>query len=290
MRTPHFFKAKSRLGTHKPPYRQKLINFGVEEAPDFILNESFLEKFKNSKVDNFDFPLPENLREEDLIHSIANYYGDMKKNIIHLLKEDEAQIVVGGDDSVTLPSILAALELLGNDKLGYIRFDSHADMNLYSRSPTKNFHGMYMRPLYGKFDVPSINNLVGLKIKPENSVFIGNLDLDEEEEEFFKKTNIRSINKEDLKKHDAINFLNKLIGTMNHIHVSIDIDAFDKSEAPATGIPAEGGLTKDDVLPLFQIIKEAKNLSLDLVEVNPLKPGAGKTIVLARTILQTTLT
>ncbi len=186
MRFPHFFKAKSRLGTHRPPYRQKGINFGVEEAPDFILSESFIKKFPQAKIDTFDFPKPEEIEEKLLFSYIANYYGGVKKNINRMLTNGQTQVVIGGDDSVTLPSILAVLERVGGSKnFGYIRFDSHADMNLFRESPTRNFHGMYMRPLYDSFDIPEINNIVDFKIKTENSIFIGNLDLDSEEKIFF---------------------------------------------------------------------------------------------------------
>ncbi|MEK7502057.1 MAG: arginase family protein [Patescibacteria group bacterium] len=286
MRIPHFFKAGSRLGTQNPPYRQANVNFGVEKAPDFILTKYFLSKFSNYKLDSFDFPLPEEIDSENLFSIIATHYSDMKSQIDTLLKTNETQIVIGGDDSVTFPSILAVLERVNPQRLGYIRFDSHGDMNLYKDSPTKNFHGMYMRPLYGDFDIPEISNLVNSKLKPGNSVFIGNLDLDPEEKLFFEKVKINKVDKKrsfNLKR--AIDFTSKLVEEMSHIHISIDIDAFDESIAPATGIPVENGLLKEEVFPILKILRNSQNLSFDLVEVNPLKAGAYKTIALAQQII-----
>ena len=70
---------------------------------------------------------------------------------------------------------------------------------------------------------------------------------------------------------------------------SFDIDCMDKSEAPATGIPAERGLFLKDIEPYLKIISKHPNLSFDLCEINPKKKGAAKTIKLAQKILLSVL-
>lgn len=287
MKIFHFFKAGSRLGTPNPPHRQKDVNFGVEDAPDFILEKNFLKHFKFSKVDTFLFPKPEEIEPKNLMSEIASVYISFKNFINQKIGKNEVQVVIGGDDSVTFPSVLAVLERIKNiNNFGYIRFDSHIDMNLYKESPTKNFHGMYMRPLYGDFDVAAINKIVSKKIKPENSIFIGNLDFDKEEKEFFEKIGIMNINKKDLKKNKEIkNLIAKFLDKMEHIHLSIDIDIFNEKIAPATGIPAPNGLFEKDILPILKILKKQPNLSFDLVEVNPRKRGAKKTVRLAQNLI-----
>lgn len=90
MRSPHFFKAKSRLGTHKPPHRQEKVNFGVEEGPDAILSSDFINTFASADVSTFDFPLPETIDSAHLIPAIAVYYQEMKKKINNLLVELDA--------------------------------------------------------------------------------------------------------------------------------------------------------------------------------------------------------
>lgn len=291
MKIPHFFKAGSRMGTPNPPYRQLQVNFGVEEAPDFILDDDFLTRFKSYSINSFSFPKPEDVGTKHLMTEIVSCYVNFQNFINQKIKDNQIQVVVGGDDSITLPSILAVIERIDNvNRFGYIRFDSHADMNLYKESPTKNFHGMYMRPLYGNFDISEIDKIINHKIKPENSIFIGNLDLDLEEKKFFRKIKIRNISKKDF--YDPKN-VNKLIAEftkkMNHIHISIDIDAFDKSIASATGIPAVNGLLEEDIFPILRLLSRQKNLSFDLVEVNPKKKGAGKTIALAQRLILTLL-
>ena len=196
-------------------------------------------------------------------------------------------MVIGGDDSVTFPSLLATLDRFG-DNFGYLRFDSHADMNLYKSSPTKNFHGMYHRPLFDNFDIPEIADLVKRKIVPQNVLFIGNLNLDSEEAQFFKKSQFRNIDGNQIKKKSPLAEVVKFISSFKYLHVSFDIDALDNSVAPATGIPAVNGLLWKDCVPIIRIIRE-KVIAFDLVEVNPKRRGAMKTISVAQKILATIL-
>lgn len=287
--TPHLFKAKSRIGLINKPIRQKSLNSGVELGPDFVINPAFLKKFKNPKTSSFEFPLPENIKDKDffniLIKSTLQFLNLIDKN----LKEDQRQIVIGGDHSVAFSSILSLFKRgIKSEELGYIQFDSHGDMNLYKDSPTKNFHGMYLRAFLDNFDIPEINNLADKKLIAENIIFIGNLDLDKKEEEFFKKMKIKNITRKNIlkEKEKILEEFKTFINKFKYLHVSFDIDGMDKSIARATGIPAENGLFLEDVLPFLEIIREHPNFSFDLVEVNPKKEGNKETVELAQTILK----
>lgn len=301
MRKIHFFKAKSRLGLLNIPHRQKELNIGVEDGPDSILTKNFLaslrakrsnlsNSFENFKISEFIFTKPEDIEPNNFNNILAQNYQSFKNFIIDNLSNDETQVVIGGDDSVTFSSLLATIERFGN-KFGYIRIDSHPDLHLYKTSPTKNFHGMYHRPLFDSFDIPQIVKLVNLKLRPENTIFIGNLDINPEEKDIFKDLKFKNINGRDFasKQENVNKYVNKFVKSFSHIHLSFDIDALDKTIAPATGIPAENGLLIDDVLPILKIISQHPSISFDLVEVNPKKSGAAKTIKVARKILQSLL-
>ena len=65
-----------------------------------------------------------------------------------------------------------------------------------------------------------------------------------------------------------------------HLHLSLDIDALDPQDAPATGTPVPNGLSLAEVTWLMQLLAEQKDWSLDgmdVVEVNPkiCTPGYG---------------
>lgn len=287
MAIPHFYKARSRMGILNPPIGSKKLNIGVEDAPDAILDSKFLQSLRNYDVNEYTFSDPNKVNHLNFFDILAGELAGFKKLIDSTLKKKERSIVVGGDDSVTFSSLLVTIDRYGDD-FGYIRFDSHGDMNLYQTSPTKNFHGMYHRALFNGFDIPQISSLVKTKMNPENALFIANLILDPEEDEFFRKSEFRNINKKDLSGSGIVD-IEKFVTRFRQIHVSFDIDCLDESIAPATGIPAKDGLFPDEVNSVLKILDRNKIFAFDLVEVNPKKRGAQKTVAISHTLLETIL-
>lgn len=277
---PHFFKAHSRLGIINIPHGGTERNVGVEYGPDAVLSKSFLDSYQNPPVSAFSFPLPEEIDQNTYTSQIAHSSKKFCDFINEQIRAHETQVVVGGDHSVAFGSLLAVLKRFENKKIGYVQFDSHGDVNLFSSSPTGNFHGMWLRPFFGDFDNPEILDLIHETLRPEQILFIGNLDLDPEEQKFFTDKKISTISKS-----NSVN-LEKFIKKFSHIHVSFDIDVFDKKLVSATGTPARNGLSAQGVFPLLAIISKAKSISFDLVEVNPKKRGVKKTVKLAQDVIE----
>ncbi len=300
MRKVHFFKAKSRIGLANKPIHQEEFNFGVEDGPEGILSPDFLSSLAGShlaNVDSFSFTNPEDIKPGQFSEVLAGEIIQFRNLIVDKIatprqggaRNDEkvVQVIIGGDHCVTFPSVLAALERSGQN-LGIIYFDSHGDINLSKDSPTGNFHGMHLRPLFDKFDIPEIDNLVPTKIPTKNLLYIGNLDLDPGEIEFLSTNRIRNITGDDLenRQDQSLEEIKSFISRLDHLYVSFDIDCMDKTEAPATGIPAEHGLYLKDILPVLELIKNHPNFSFDLCEVNPKKEGEEETVKLAQEILK----
>ncbi|MBI2074680.1 MAG: arginase family protein [Candidatus Levybacteria bacterium] len=291
MKKPHFFKAYSRIGLAHIPYGQKKLNIGVEQGPDAILTGKFLSQFNGALATSFEFPKPEDINK-NFYHVLADNVKKFQDVINQNLKSSETQVVIGGDHSITFPSVLAVLQRISDPKsIGYIQFDSHGDINLRAFSPTDNWHGMYVRPLVDGFDVSRIEKLVTKKLPVNNIFYIGNLDLDPGERDFFIKYNIKNICKKELREEKSANIkaFAKFAASFRHLHVTFDIDCIDQSEAPATGIPARDGLFYKDILPLLEIINQHPSISFDLSEVNPKKRGAKETVALAQQILRVVL-
>ena len=288
---PHFFKARSRIGLLNKPNGQKQYNIGVENGPDYVLDEVFLKNFGKHSMSSFNFPLPENIPDNQFIEELIRSTTEFKKQINKELKKGEMQIVIGGDHTVSLSSVLAVLERAKKKNLGYIHFDSHGDINLFKDSPSENFHGMYLRPLFDNFDETRINNLVKNKLPANNLLMIGNLDLDEGEKRFIKNKNIKTISGKHLEqnKAKAKKMLKEFTNSFDYLHVSFDGDVLDKTIFPSTGIPTENGIKLEDVIEFLQIIKTHPNLSLDLAEFNPHKRGATKSKKVFQQILNLVL-
>lgn len=289
-KSPHFFKAKSRLGIPHIPFRSIEQNIGVEKAPDAILTQEFLKAFFSFyRTTEFIFPKPEDI-------SISHYYEILTESLIEFktiiqnsLEGNEIQIVIGGDNSVTFSSLLARLELIKDPaKLGYIQFDSHGECLQFSESSTKNFHGMYLRSFFDTFDIGRIDRLVPKKLPSENILMIGNLDLEREEKNVLKKFQIQKISHSDFFHQDEAVYyvLQQFLNAFTHIHINFDIDVFDKSIAPATGAPNPNeGFHKEEVFSLLGVIKKHPSWSFDLCEVNPQKRGGEPTVKLAQELL-----
>ncbi|MBI2051686.1 arginase family protein [Candidatus Roizmanbacteria bacterium] len=271
------------------PHRQKELNLGVEYGGDAILSDDFLKNFPHAAVDTYDFPKPEELKKEDYFSQLAKSLKKAEELIHRTLKPDEIQVAVGGDNSISFPSLRAVLDRVDASRLGYIRVDSHPDMNNISTSPTGNFHGMWMRPFVGSFEEKKIARLIDKKLTPYQLMFIGNLDINPGEQEFFTgKAHVFSGGYIRQNKESVLMNVEQFMNNYQHIYLGIDIDGFDKSIAPATGIPAQQGLFPDDIAPVVEYVKESL-LCVDLVEVNPKKEGAAQTIKLAQTLLLSVL-
>jgi arginase len=289
VRKIHFFKAHSRLGIVNKPLHQDELNIGVEDAPSSILTEEFVSEFTDSRVSSFYFPLPEDLKEGSYFEVFSEKTEEFKEMIEEELEEDYVQVVIGGDHIVSLPSVLSVINRAGDsNEVGYIHFDSHGDINQFKESPSNNFHGMYLRPLFGDFDVVAIDQLVDEKMPSSNLLMIGNLVLDPGEKKFIERRKIRMISSKDIKSNTFVNF-KKYINQFPFLHVSLDIDILDKSIAHATGIPAENGFTMEELIPFMKICSEHQNLSFDLSEYNPKKDTDGKTKMVCQEIIKIVL-
>lgn len=283
----HFYNLRSRLGMINLPHRQEEFNIGVEEGGDAILTAEFMEQFPGAAIDRFEFTVPEALDRKKYFETIAYDSQQAVALIEDTLQEDEMQVVVGGDHSVALSSLAAILRRLHSHSVGYIQVDSHPDINTIATSPTGNFHGMWMRPFVGGFEREDINMLVPHLLKPHQILYIGNLDLDPEESEFIATQGIRIISLDELRAKDGKVALEirKFFNTFEHIHLDIDIDGFDRSVAPATGIPAQRGLLRGDIDQVLSLFRTKESRSLDLVEVNPEKEGAEETVTFAQSLI-----
>lgn len=278
------FNLSSRLGmVYKPYGGNEELNIGVEDGGEAILTNEFRQSLPEHKVIEFTYSNPSNIPEIESLPVFTRETQEAKNILLRLSTGDDIQITIGGDHSTSLASVLATLERHQNKKVGYIQIDSHADLHLVKTTPSGNIHGMWARVFMDEFDFLPLNSIAPNKISPENVLYIGNLDIQKEEEDFISNNKILNISKKSISKKYSI--VEKWITQFDHIHVSFDIDSLDSSFAPATGIPAVDGLTKNQALKLIEIIKNHSSFSFDLVELNPKKDGAEQTIAFAQLLL-----
>lgn len=271
------------------PYGGKELNLGVEEGPSAVLSPEFLATWEpRPTLSEYTFPLPESIEREQYGEVLGKTLGELAELINLELKPGETQVVVGGDHSIATATLAAVLSRVNMEQVGYIQFDTHGDIHLFATSPSGNFHGMWLRPFLGPFDHTAIQALAPGKLKPEQILYIGNLDLEPEEQDFFAQNHIKNLTRSELveKKGDSRACIEQFLQRFAHVHVSFDIDVFDLSLVSATGTPSQDGLFWEEAEPILQLLSQQKSLSVDLVEVNPRKMGAEATIEMAQRVLR----
>jgi len=188
-------------------------------------------------------------------------------------------LFLGGDHSISIGSVGGVT----HDKpAGVIWIDSHGDFNTSETSATGNIHGMALAVLAGH-GVPELVNIgrTGAKLKPKDIVLISVRDLDEEEGKLLKKNGIKVFTMRDIDEYGMSAIASRALehlGHMDRLHISIDMDSIDPSEAPGVGTPVPGGLTYREAHLLMEILADSgKCTSIDIVEINPLEDKNNRT-------------
>lgn len=196
---------------------------------------------------------------------------------------EEFAIFLGGDHSISIGSIAAASQ---DDPLGVIWVDAHGDFNTPQTSPSGNIHGMPVAVLVGEGPEPLVNvGTPGAKLKPRQIVQIGIRDLDEAERERLARSGISVFTMRHVDELGMASVARQAIDRLRHfsrIHVSLDMDSLDPSEAPGVGTAVPGGLSYREAHLLMEILGDSGRVqSMDIVEINPILDDQNKTAELA---------
>ena len=205
-------------------------------------------------------------------------YQSMSRCILEL---DESVIFLGGDHSISLGTIAAALRRPG--KLGVVWVDAHGDFNTPEGSPSGNVHGMVVSSLLGQG--PSILSIGDEDLAPDQIVMIGVRDLDREERIALQQSGIKVMTMRDVDEKGMAVVVQACLDKLNDataLHVSFDLDSLDPTVAPGVGTPVPGGLNYREAHLLMEMLADDGRVrSLDIVEVNPILDARNTTAELA---------
>jgi len=125
----------------------------------------------------------------------------------------------------------------------------------------------------------------GPKIHPDHIVQIGIRELDSEERRRLAQSGIYVFTMRDVDELGMAAVARQALDRLRdveRIHVSLDMDGLDPSEAPGVGTPVPGGLTYREAHLLMEILGDSGRVhSLDVVEINPILDLGNKTAELA---------
>lgn len=214
-----------------------------------------------------------------------------------VLDKGNFPLCLGGDHSMALGTIAGISAHCKKNKLrlGVIWIDAHTDMNTEETTPSGNIHGM---PLAASLGIGNdkLVNLYGInpKLKPENCALIGIRSVDAAEKMNIKKLKIPVSTMADIDKVGIYRIMVKTLKhfkeSVDHIHVSFDVDSVDPSLAPGVGTPIPGGLSYREAHLIMESIAECGCMSsLEVTEVNPILDHKNKTAVFTTDLIASSM-
>lgn len=233
------------------PY-EKTTTFikGTSKAPEEILNatryvELYDPKYKKEpyKEIGIETDLEWNKKEIAL--------KDIEERVIFWLSKKKKVFLIGGEHTITLPSIKAYKKKF--NEFGIVHLDAHSDLR-YSYEKSKLNHACVFRRIF-ELNLPFLS--AGVRA------------LSKEEARFIEKKSIPVLFSHEFSLEKFKNLLKKL---PNRIYVSFDCDFLDPKEVPSVGTPEPNGFSYGDLIKIIEIISQEKEvIGIDLVEACPRK-------------------
>ncbi len=196
--------------------------------------------------------------------------GNLFTNLSNIYKMNEKingkRINIGGDHSISIPTVAHSLNKFKNTKVIWI--DAHPDINTYNESLTKNYHGMPLSFLTG-IDKNQKFNFINKLLNFENLLYIGIRDIDKFEKQVIKNNNINVISVDNVNNdvYNSIDKINNFIGN-DPVHLSFDVDCLDPLILQSTGTKVNDGLYLEETIEIIKIINQKNLINTDITELN----------------------
>jgi N1-aminopropylagmatine ureohydrolase len=193
----------------------------------------------------------------------------IEKDVSSLISDDKFVVMLGGEHTVTLGSVLAHHKKY--DNLSILQFDAHSDLR-DSYEGSKYSHASVMSRVY-EFN----KNIVQVGIRAQCK----------DEGELIKKDEIKTFFARDIRKSESQQkWQNEVVKNLSkNVYITFDIDGLDPTIVPATGTPEPGGLFWDETLDLLKLVGNRKNIvGFDLVELAPSKYHIASNYIAAKLV------
>lgn len=293
------------------PTRIRLLGFpidlgadrrGVDMGPSALRIADIdrkLEELGYLVIDEGDIPI-RNIEVQELNDTRLKYLPEVAEmsqvlcdRVKLILDEGDFPLIIGGDHSMSIGSLagIGAHCKEQNKTLGVIWVDAHADMNTAETTPSGNIHGMPLAVAMG-YGHPSLTSLGGNfpKLDPRNLAIIGLRSIDAGERALIKELGVAAFSMFDIDRmgmHEVMSrVLEDMARSVDHLHISFDVDGVDPSVAPGVGTPVPGGLTFRETHMIMELISNIEAFaSFEVAEVNPILDEHNKTAVFASDVV-----
>lgn len=215
---------------------------------------------------------------ETVTGRIADEVDDASEN-------DELPLVLGGDHTVAIGTVAGITEDGGD--VGIVWFDAHADCNTPETTPSGNVHGMPLAAILGIGPFADMEWAVSPAVKPENVALVGLRSIDDGEKQVIRESGVTAYTMSDIDERGITDVVDDAlqVATENTdgLHVSLDMDWLDPTEAPGVGTPVRGGVSyREAHVAMEYVANYSETLSsFEVVEVNPILDEHNATAELA---------
>lgn len=250
-------------------YKGEILS--ITQSSAIIKNRNLAEKRKNEQ-------------------EINSFNKALYKTINEKMENKLFPVTIGGDQSISIATILASVKNNGN--IGVIWFGAHASFNTYDTTPTGNVHGMVLATVTGQNQDELLPyHEGGTFVNPISVSIVGARNIDPRENDTIKYVNANVFTTEDIKSNGAKDIVDKAFKAASEkaskFHVVFNLDLIDPTVAIGVSVPEDNGIDEKTTMELIDgILAHGKDLtSFDLVEFNPTKDPERKTEQISLNIL-----
>lgn len=267
---------------------------GVDMGPSAIRYAGIFEKLADlfDDIDDLgDIPIGRPAVKVDPESNLRNLELVAEKNVLlakevdQIVRSGSFPLVLGGDHSIAIGTLAGVAKHYQN--LGVIWYDAHGDLNTAETSPSGNIHGMPLAVSLG-LGHEMLTEIGGYspKVRPENVVIIGARALDQGEKDLIKKLGIKVYTMHEVDRLGMTRVMEETISYLKErtdgVHLSLDLDGLDPTDAPGVGTPVTGGMSYRESHLAMEMLAEANIItSAEFVEVNPILDEKNKTAIAA---------
>ena len=231
-------------------------------------------------------------------------YGDAATNHLSISRSFEAQraifreimeversdgtrvipFVIGGDHSLSYPTIAAATDVYGKGNVGVIHFDAHYDGTVLFGSLWS--HGVWVKRLWVEGMVPG-KNYIQIALRgyyPDAATF-----------EWMRQEQFRFHTMSEIihRGWDAVleDVLKEAQDGPEYLYISFDIDAMDPAFTSGTGTPEPGGMTNIQAFEIMRrLCAETNVIGVDVLEISPGDDPTKNTLLNTNRLIRNCLT
>jgi len=281
-------KSEITAGTRGASLGPDAIITAARKKGSLIFGEHSVEKLKNVN-DLLDKGTTHQYAKR--IDGLVEVYETLNDTVSTLLTSNTFPFILAADHGSAGGTIAGIKSAFPNKRLGVVWIDAHADIHTPFTTPSGNMHGM---PLATALNVDNLecksnevpeatlsywNQLkqiggIAPKLQPEDLVFIGVRDTEEQEDAILNRLGIKNydVNEVRTKGVDAIvTDIELKLSDCDCIYISFDVDSMDPDlTSHGTGTPVKNGLTPEEAKALLsRLAGNDKTVCIEVVEVNP---------------------